>query len=130
MKNAQTILIVDDECMVLNMIQAMLTYQGYKVVAAQGGNEAVRLLEQRPDLDVDLALIDMMMPDMGGIETARQFRKLRPDFPILFMSGYADGPGAGPEGSRNLPFIPKPFTAISLDRRIRDALGTQEAAPA
>ena len=126
----ETILVVDDESVVLSLIQAMLAHQGYKVVTASGGHEALLLLENWPDLELDLVLIDVVMPDMGGIETIQHLRRLRRDLRVLLMSGYADHRGDWPEDARTLPLISKPFTAASLARKIRETLGSGQSAHA
>ena len=127
MPAGETILVIDDEIVILSVIQAMLTDRGYRVVTAQSGREAVLLLHQWPDLKVQLALIDVVMPDMGGVETVQKLRKQRPNLPVLMMSGYYDDRGAWSDDARNLPLISKPFTATSLVARIVETLGQEKS---
>lgn len=128
--NNQTILVIDDESAILSLVQAMLTVNGYNAVIATSGNEAVRLLEQWPDIGIELALVDVLMPDMSGIEVAQRLRSIRAGIPIVLMSGYADERASWPDMAQHLPLISKPFTPESLLRRIRETIGTQQAASA
>lgn len=130
MAETETILVVDDELPVLSVVQVMLTHQGYRAIVASSGSEAIRLLEAWQDLALDLALIDVIMPEMSGIETAERVRQLRPQLPILLMSGFADNRKGWPESARNLPIIPKPFTAFPLAQAIREILGEPRTASA
>lgn len=116
----ETILLVDDESAVVTMASAMLTRYGYTVVAASGGREALAICSQRPDLKIHLALIDVVMQDMAGPEVARELQELRPGTPILFMTGFPDQHQI--LTAQKLPVLYKPFTSISLIRRIRDVL--------
>ena len=83
------ILVVDDDGDVRLAAAEMLRYAGHNVVEAASGRDALELLD-RSDDRVDLMIVDFVMPDMNGVETARQARLKRPGLPIMFMSGFAN----------------------------------------
>lgn len=85
-----TILCVDDEADTLLLRRKLLENQGFGVLTALSGSEALRLLaEQRP---VDLVLVDYVMPEMRGDEVAGELKRLRPELPVIMMSGYPELP--------------------------------------
>src|SRR5260370_646067 len=85
----ETILIIDDETAVLSLTSRMLTRYGYEVITATSAKETLHLFEVWPDLPVDLLLVDIVLPEMNGIELAKNIWELRPDFPVLFFSSRA-----------------------------------------
>ena len=118
----ETVLVVDDENIGLSLAHAMLTRYGYGVLTANSGEEALRLLEQWPDLRIDIAVIDIVMPVMDGFELTRRIRELRPQLSIIYMSAYSENSDLRPEESRNVPYLPKPFTSLKLTAKIRQVL--------
>jgi two-component system, cell cycle sensor histidine kinase and response regulator CckA len=117
---SETILIVDDEDSVRLFVAHTLTDAGYTVMEAENGEEALRLLRDQGSL-IDLVLTDVMMPLVGGRELARRVAALRPDLPLIFMSGYVGDGRPSPDPHRH-PFISKPFTPEALLRTVRDTL--------
>src|SRR5262249_55974955 len=113
---------VDDEIAVLSLTNMMLSRYGYTVITAASGKEALHLFEVWPDLQVDLLLVDIIMPDMNGLELAARIRELRPDLRSLYFSAYSDQEPLRPLIARGLPYIAKPFTSLQLTRRIREIL--------
>ena len=85
----KTILIVDDERDILNLVTASLGPKGYQVLAANGGAQALQILDSHPD-PIDLLLTDIMMPDMDGVALSEEVRRDHPSVHIVFMSGAAD----------------------------------------
>jgi CheY-like chemotaxis protein len=122
----EAILVIDDERMVLGVTQSMLVRHGYNVLTALSGAEALALLKNWPEVEVDLLLVDIVMPGMNGKETVERIHALRPRIPVLFFSGYAETDAARPLYPKCLPFIAKPFTALQLVTKIREVL---DAAP-
>lgn len=116
-----TILVVEDDEALAEMVCAVLENSGHTVLQAPSGEEALRLTRgyQGP---IDLMLSDIMMKgNMDGLELARRFSKLRPDTTLLFMSGYSDALNrAGADTSTKL--LEKPFTNAELRERVREAL--------
>jgi two-component system cell cycle sensor histidine kinase/response regulator CckA len=116
------ILLVDDEEAVRRFARAALEEQGYRVLEARHGWEALRRLSEY-DGAVTLVIADVMMPEMGGRELARRLAVERPGLPILFLSGYSDDEmtlrGIGPPSA----FVQKPFTPGGLAERVRELIG-------
>ena len=107
-----TVLIVDDESYLLDILREQLTILGYTTVTACSGEEALQKAEELKRIDI--LLTDIMMPYMNGIELAKKFNKLFPETKIFFMSGY-DYP------TLNIPELPKQNHSIfekpfSIDR--------------
>ena len=84
-----SILLVDDEPMVLKMLQTFLESQQYRVICAPGGQQALSIIEQRSH-EIDLLITDIRMPDMNGIRLLEAVRQLLPALPVLLMTGYTD----------------------------------------
>lgn len=121
-KESGTILIVEDEEQVRNLAQAMLTRQGYRVLAFSSSTDALQLLRAGTE-EIDLLFTDIVMPQMSGFELVREAQTIRPGIKTLFMSGYTDASMTS-QGliTSETPFIQKPFTAATLRSRVRDAL--------
>jgi len=118
---AKTILVVEDADAIRDMVCAMLAQQGYQCLEAADGADALRMLDQTA-APVHLVLTDVIMPKMTGAELGRHLVRLRPELPIVFMSGYSDDPAVR-EFERMPPiFLAKPFTAAALLQKVRQAL--------
>ncbi len=116
------VLIVDDEPSVREVSAAMLTHLGFDVTLAEGGRRALELFRTAAD-PFDLAIVDLTMPDLSGVEVVRELLRLRPGTPVLVASGYSEEEGAElltREGARG--FLAKPFTIQDLRQKIRVAL--------
>ena len=98
-----------------------LTRQGYKVTPARDGEEGLELVEQGGRFD--LVVSDVVMPSMDGPAMAREIRKLAPDLPVLFMSGYAEEQLRRQIDIANLHFIPKPFSVQQISDKVAQVLG-------
>ena len=118
----ETILVVDDEDVVLSLTHMMLRRYGYALIPASSGKEVIHLLEVWPDLHIDLLLIDIVMPDMNGIELTKRIHEFRPGLPVLYFSAYPDDEALRPIIARGVPFIAKPFTAEQITKKIREVL--------
>ncbi len=118
-----TVLLVDDESMILEIGEEMLRRLGYQVLVAQGGKEALRAYEKERDR-VGLVILDMILPDMGGGEVYDRLKEIDPHAKVLLASGYSiDGQASeildrGCDG-----FIQKPFSISDLSKKIRETLG-------
>jgi len=99
----------------------MLVQQGYQCLEAEDGVEALRMLDETA-APVHLVLTDVIMPKMTGAELGRHLVRLRPDLPIVFMSGYCDDPMVRHFERMPLMFLAKPFTAATLLEKVRQAL--------
>jgi CheY-like chemotaxis protein len=122
LKGKETILMVDDEDMVLDVGEEMLKALGYKVIEAKGGKEAVDIYRQHKD-KIDVVLVDMIMPDMGGGEAYDRMREINPDVKVLLLSGYSiDGQATEILERGCNGFIQKPFDMKELSRSVREIL--------
>ncbi|HVC00486.1 MAG TPA: response regulator [Candidatus Dormibacteraeota bacterium] len=120
---SETILVAEDHDGILRMACAVLRSFGYRVVAAQDGEEAVRAFEQNRD-EVSLALMDMVMPKMHGPEAYEEIRRCQPRLPVIFTSGYPEENAA--MAACNAAVLPKPYPPKALARKVREVL---DAAP-
>jgi two-component system, cell cycle sensor histidine kinase and response regulator CckA len=118
----ETILVVEDEDAVRTLASRVLGQQGYTVIEARHGLEALALFEAGVPT-IDLVLTDVVMPSMSGPELIRQLGTIVPGIPVMYMSGYTeeDKLQAGLRES-DIPFLQKPFTPESLILRVREAL--------
>ena len=117
-----TILLVDDEDIVLDACERMLNALGYEVLLARSGKEAIELYKANKD-KVDLVLLDMVMPEMGGGETYDQMKEINPTIKVLLSSGYSiDGQATDILDRGCNAFIQKPFSMSDLSQKIRAVL--------
>jgi len=116
-----TILVVDDEPVVLDTVRDGLTAHGYQVLSAASGDEALQI-SQAHQGSIALALVDVIMPGMSGPEVAQRLHAARPDLKVLFMSGFSTevvvvhGLDAGD------PLLVKPFSLDTLGRKVHEIL--------
>ncbi len=118
----ETILVVEDEESVRQLVRKVLERYGYTVLAAGTPSAAIELLERTPD-DIRLLVTDVILPQMSGRDLADRILASHPKLRVLFMSGYTDDAivhhGVLNEGT---PFIQKPFTPPALARKVRELL--------
>jgi two-component system, cell cycle sensor histidine kinase and response regulator CckA len=121
-KGSETILLVEDEASLRELAREILEANGYKVIEAERGESAIRLVEQSYT-PIHLLLTDVVMPGMGGKQLATRLLELRPGLRVLYMSGYTDDVinNRGVLREDTL-LLPKPFTRAALLRRVREAL--------
>ena len=123
----ETVLLVEDEDMVRKVVRRTLVGQGYKVMEAANGTEALDLAMEDPGR-ISLVLTDVMMPSMGGPELARRLWAKFPDLKIIFLSGYAPDSmsveSAVPAGA---VLIEKPFAIEKLATKVREVLDSRDA---
>ena len=119
---ATTVLVVDDEPQIRKLVTAMLTKNGYRVLTADTGENAVRLFRSNPE--VALLLTDVVAPGMSGPMIADQIAALRPDIKVLFMSGYDNTQVVQRYVvEKGYSLLVKPFSMIQLEQKIREVLG-------
>ncbi len=118
------ILLVEDEDMVRAVAERALTRQGYTVVTASEGEEALGLLAEQVDKEeqFDMIVSDVVMPNMDGPTMARHVRKDYPDLPILFMSGYAEEQLRKSIDLDKVNFLPKPFSVAQIAEAVGETL--------
>jgi len=121
-KGTGTILLIEDEEIIVNVVQAMLKRLGYHVLVARNGTEAVDIIKTF-DKDIDLALLDIKLPDMNGSEVYSVIKDIRPDSKVIVCSGYSiDGPAQEILNAGAHDFIKKPFSFEILSKKLSDAL--------
>jgi len=124
----ETILLVEDEPMVRELGVLALSSLGYHVLEASNGLEAIRRFELAGPDAIDLLVTDVVMPEMGGRELARQVRALSPEVRILFSSGYTyDAIERTDLLEQGTYFLPKPYTMAVLAAKVREVLDTPAA---
>jgi PAS domain S-box-containing protein len=121
-KGAETILVAEDEEPLRQVVRRTLETQGFSVLVASSGAEAIELC-QRHQGKIDLLLTDMVMPRMSGRELADRLAPLRPSMKVLYMSGYTENAIANHDvGVARMSFLPKPLTPDALLRKVREVL--------
>jgi PAS domain S-box-containing protein len=121
-RGKETVLVVEDERALREIIEESLTALGYSVLAAADAEAALRTCETFSGT-LDLMVTDVIMPGMGGGELARRFQERRPDTWVLYMSGFTDD-SALLHGvlAEDMPFLEKPFTTNALAGKVREVL--------
>ncbi len=118
----ETILMVEDERVVRDMTQKLLTRMGYDVHSASNGLDALALIKKNSHV-FDLLLTDVVMPEMNGRELAEKARELIPDVKVIFTSGYTDDMILQHKVfEESVDFIGKPYSPLEMTRKIRSVL--------
>jgi CheY-like chemotaxis protein len=121
-KSKATILLIDDEDVVRELARDILEAYNYRVLLAIHGNDGIRIFNEHQD-EIDLVILDMIMPEKGGKQVFRELRAIKPDVRVVVSSGYGQDEyfhelfDAGIQG-----FLQKPFVHSDLIRRVEDAL--------
>jgi DNA-binding response OmpR family regulator len=117
----ETILFADDEPLIRKLAQTALSNHGYHVLSAEDGQEAVEIY-QREQTNIDLVILDLMMPRLSGQDACHQIRQLDPGARILFVSGFADNSFSEVEQSSSLGLVAKPYRPDELAKTVRSVL--------
>ncbi len=122
LKGSETVLLVEDEAGVRRLLRELLLRQGYRVLEARDGGEALRVSSGHNG-PIDLLVTDVIMPQMGGGELAQRMKGVRPDLKVLYVSGYSDDQVVGEDASHaGSAFLQKPFAPDTLLRKLREML--------
>ena len=123
MGGTETILLVEDEESVRQLVRDTLSAKGYRVLEAESGEGGMAAAEHH-EAKIDLVITDVVMPGMGGRELVRQLTQIRPAIKILYLSGYTEeaiiSDGSIESGTA---FLQKPFSLQNLSRKVRELLG-------
>lgn len=126
-RGSGTILLIDDEEMILDVGRAMLEKLGYRVITAKGGEPASRIVDERGG-EIDLVIVDMVMPGMDGGKTFDRIREVVPSMPVILSSGYSlDGEATTLLQKGCNGFIQKPFNISELSQKVWEVLDGAEA---
>jgi CheY-like chemotaxis protein len=119
---SETILLVEDEDSVRQLVRETLEARGYRLLEAENGNAALALAASHSE-PIHLIITDVVMPGLSGHELVEQLLTARPTIKVLYLSGYAQD--ALPPNTASSPraFLQKPFTLHSLSRKVREVLG-------
>jgi len=121
-KGTGTILVIEDEDVVIDVICAMVERLGYRVLPARTGKEAVSIARSF-DADIDLAILDILLPDLAAKEVYTEIMEARPDLKVIVCSGYAiDGPPQEILDAGAQDFIQKPFSYSTLSEKLKEVL--------
>jgi CheY-like chemotaxis protein len=120
---SETVLLVEDEESVRQLIRETLQAKGYKVVEAENGEAGVEAAEKHKG-KIDMVITDVVMPGMGGRELVKRLAETRPETKVLYLSGYTEDAIVN-EGTieSGTAFLQKPFTLLNLSRKVREVLG-------
>lgn len=120
---SETVLLVEDEDAVRELIMRVLTRHGYQTLKASNAEEALQCCAQY-DGPIHLLVTDMIMPGMSGRDLAERLQPVRPEMHILYMSGYTADKALRPHGLavERTPFLQKPFTPRSFTQKVREVL--------
>ena len=120
---SETVVVVDDQPVVLDFCRTALERAGYTVFSASSGEQALSFFEPNRS-PVDLALIDVVMPGMDGATLARLVRMERPAIRVILMSGYSEDVAPGlVAGEYGMHFLPKPFSLKQLIGAVKETTG-------
>jgi PAS domain S-box-containing protein len=115
-----TILLVEDEEAVRSFAARALKMRGYNVLEASGGDEALEIV--KTGADIHLIVTDVVMPNMDGPTMVKHVKQLKPDLPVIFMSGYAEEAFRRDDSTGDIHFLPKPFGLKQLAAKVKDVL--------
>jgi DNA-binding response OmpR family regulator len=117
---APLVLIADDEVDILNLVRVRLERSGFRVVATYSGDEALRLAREHK---IDIAVLDVMMPGMTGLDVARALRPEQPSLPIILLTARTEEADvrAGFEAGATA-YVTKPFSPQELEARVTELL--------
>jgi len=119
---SETILIADDEDMILKVCAKMLGALGYHVLSASSGKQAVEIFNDKA-ASIDLVMLDIVMPDMGGGEAYYRIKEIKPDIRVLLLSKYdIGGKAADLVNQSSDSFLQKPFNIEELSMKVRETL--------
>jgi two-component system cell cycle sensor histidine kinase/response regulator CckA len=126
----ETVLLVEDEESVRELVRITLTSRGYKVLEAENGERGLQIAEDYKE-PIDILITDVVMPGIGGRDLAKKLLALRPTVSVLYLSGYTeDAVIAQGAPSPAIAFLQKPFTLQNLAKKVREVLRARTATPA
>jgi two-component system cell cycle sensor histidine kinase/response regulator CckA len=122
-KGKETVLLVEDDPSLRALAARVLRYQGYKVLEATNGHEAIAIAHENAEEIIHLLLTDVVMPHMGGRELVKRMQTLHAEIRVLFISGYTEHSITYHTGLKpGTPFLQKPFSPTALAKKVREVL--------
>jgi two-component system, cell cycle sensor histidine kinase and response regulator CckA len=120
-RGTETLLLVEDETGVRELIRGCLTRSGYAVLEAKDAKQALELFVRNGN-QVDLLVTDVVMPRLSGRVLAERLMGMQPSLKVLYMSGYTDDAAVGESVTSGASYLQKPFTPEALVRKVREIL--------
>ena len=121
-RGTETVLLVDDENVIIYAVEWLLKEMEYKTFIARSGKETIKIYKKNKN-KIDIIILDMIMPDMGGGETYDRLKEINPDIKVLLSSGYSiDGQATEILERGCNGFIQKPYRSRELSQKIREIL--------
>jgi CheY-like chemotaxis protein len=128
-KGQGTILVIEDEELVMKVTREILEKMGYRVLEARTGQEAIDVVKTF-DGDIDLAMLDILLPDISGDIIYPLLMKVRPNLKVIVFSGYSiDGPAQKILNAGAEDFMQKPFAIVDLSEKLKKILGGEQQDP-
>ncbi len=125
LKGSETVLLIDDEDIIIDIGGQILERLGYRTLMARSGEEAIEIYQANKN-EINIVILDMIMPDMGGGETYDRLKKINPEIKVLLSSGFSiDGQASEIINRGCNAFIQKPFNVEQLSRKIRGILSNE-----
>jgi two-component system cell cycle sensor histidine kinase/response regulator CckA len=121
LRGTETVLVIEDDETVRNFVREALAFYGYRALLAPEPASALRIGRESPE-SIDVALTDVVLPDMSGMHVAQQLTEMRPGLRIVYMSGYIDVRGGHTAIPPDAHFLRKPFQPEDLARTLRSVL--------
>jgi two-component system, cell cycle sensor histidine kinase and response regulator CckA len=124
----ETVLLVEDEESVRELVRVTLASRGYNVLEAENGEAGLRMAESCKE-PIDILITDVVMPGMGGRELAKTLLSLRPGISVLYLSGYTEDAVTQGVLGQGTAFLQKPFTLLNLAKKVREVLRAKSNPP-
>jgi len=126
-KGTETVLVVEDQDGIRDIVRESLRRNGYTVLIAEDGNQALEMASAYPD-PIHLLVTDLVMPNIGGRELAERLTPLRPQMKVLFMSGYSEHSTLNiEETALSATVLQKPFSLEALAQNVRRVLDAPDS---
>jgi len=122
------ILFVDDEPEVRSIARITLEQQGYRMIEAEDGVQALKTYNERK-AEINLVVTDVLMPNLDGLGLAARLHKINPDLPVLLLSGHVLEEDLWAPGNARLRYLMKPYRLVDLQSAVVDLIGLPEAPP-
>jgi two-component system cell cycle sensor histidine kinase/response regulator CckA len=123
------IMFVDDEPEVRSIARITLEQQGYRMIEAEDGVQALKLYNERK-AEISLVITDVLMPNLDGLGLAARLHKISPDLPVLLLSGHVLEEDLWAPGNARLRYLMKPYRLADLQAAVVDLIGPPPKAPA
>jgi two-component system, cell cycle sensor histidine kinase and response regulator CckA len=121
LSGSETILMIDDEDLLLTMGEMVLSSFGYQVLTASSGPKALEIFTEKAR-EIDLVITDLVMPQMSGRELIERLRRISPGVKVICASGFVRPPSS----EENENYLQKPFASQDLLRKVKQVLSTEE----